>query len=123
MKKTILLFGFEDLAVILKLQKALAPAGVDVTSVGRSDYSKTIGTLAGLDSPKAPVAPYTGPALGGRMAVLCVPMAEVQALLPLLNAAGATGCLKAVLTSNNRTWTPTALYMELAREHREMQRR
>lgn len=121
MDKKILLFGFEDLPTILDLQKAVAGAGVEVVPVGRSDHGRTIGALAGLDSPKAPA--YTGPAIGGRMLVLCVPMEEVQALLPLLNGAGAAGCLKAVLTPHNRNWTAAALYAELAREHREMQRR
>lgn len=121
MEKKILLFGFEDLPTILKLQKAVAGAGAEVVPVGRSDHGKTIGALAGLDT--APAAPYTGPALGGRMVVLCVPMEEVQALLPLLNGAGAAGSLKAVLTPHNRGWTAAALYGELAREQREMQRR
>lgn len=117
MNKTILLFGFEDLGTILSLQKAMAPRGIDVKPVGRSDCHQTIGALAGLD---APAAVPTAPAVMGQMAVLCVPMAQVQELLPLLNAAGAAGVLKAVLTPNNRSWSAAALYRELQREHREM---
>ena len=117
MNKTILLFGFEDLGTILAIQRAVAPRGIDVKSVGRGDYHQTIGALAGLD---APGAVPSAPAVMGKMAVLCVPMGEVQALLPLLNAAGTAGVLKAVLTANNRSWSAAALYRELQREHREM---
>ena len=123
MKKTILLFGFEDLFTALALQKAASPFGAEVVPVGRSDYQKTIGALAGLDEAKAPARGAAAPVPMGRMLVLCGVERDMEALLPALNAAGAVGCLKAVLTPTNRTWTAAALYRELSREHGAMQRR
>ena len=122
MNKTILLFGFDTLPAVLAVQKAVAPLGVEVKPVGRSDYGKTMAALAAEE--KSPAAPYTGPNLPGRMLVLCGLSDRVGELLPLLNQAGAgPDCLKAILTPSNQKWTPPALYAELSREHMEMQRR
>ena len=122
MKKTILLFQFNTLPAVLAVQSAVAPLGVEVRPVGRSDYGKTIGALA--EGTASAAAPYTGPALQGRMLVLCGLADQVGELLPLLSQAGAgVDCLKAILTPSNQKWTPPALYAELSREHMEMQRR
>lgn len=120
MKETILLFGFQDLPSILAVQKAVAP--IEVKPVGRSEYGQTIAALAGLEAPKG--SAYTGPALPGRMLVLCGLGDQVERLLPLLRAAGAgPECLKAVLTPSNRSWTALTLYTELYREHQAMTKR
>ena len=122
MKKTILLFQFNTLPAVLAVQSAVAPLGVEVRPVGRSDYGKTIAALA--EGTASVAAPYTGPALPGRMLVLCGLADQVGELLPLLSRSGAgPDCLKAILTPSNQKWTPPALYAELSREHMEMQRR
>ena len=46
---------------------------------------------------------------------------ELDGLLAALRQAGVV-CLKAVLTPDNRSWTPGRLYRELQREHRVMGR-
>ena len=46
---------------------------------------------------------------------------ELDGLLAALRQAGVV-CLKAVLTPDNRSWTPGRLYRELQREHRAMGR-
>ena len=53
------------------------------------------------------------------MLVFCGLDRELDALLVSLRQAGII-CLKAVLTPNNRTWTPERLYRELERERRAM---
>lgn len=122
MKKTILLFQFNTLPAVLAVQSAVAPLGVEVRPVGRSDYGRTIGALAEGEASSA--APYTGPELPGRMLVLCGLSDRVGELLPLLSRSGAgPDCLKAILTPSNQKWTPPALYAELSREHMEFQRR
>ena len=55
----------------------------------------------------------------GKMLVFCGLDRELDALLVSLRQAGII-CLKAVLTPNNRTWTPERLYRELERERRAM---
>ena len=122
MNKTILLFRFDTLPAVLAVQSAVAPLGIEVRPVGRSDYGKTIAALA--EGKTSSAAPYTGPELPGRMMVLCDLADQVGELLPLLNRAGAgPDCLKAILTPSNQKWTPPALYAELSREHMEFQRR
>ena len=118
--KKILLFGFDTLPEILAVRAAAAPFGAEVAAVGRADRGKPLGVLAGLDDPTAAsAAAGTGT---GRMLVLCGLEEELDALLPALAKAGAGGCLKAVLTRHNRTWTADRLYGELEREHRAIRR-
>lgn len=119
MKGKILLFGFDSLLAILALESAVAPFGAELVPVARTDYNKSLAALAGEDA--AGAQPYTGGPLGGRMAVLCGLDRELEWLLPLLNKAGAgQECLKAVLTEQNRRWSPVTLYMELLRERQAM---
>ena len=121
MKKTILLFRFDTLPAVLAVQSAVAPLGIEVRSVGRSEYGKTIAALA--EGSAGSAAPYHGMELPGRMLVLCGLSDRVGELLPLLNQAGAgPDCLKAILTPTNQKWTPPALYAELNRERMEFQR-
>ena len=122
MSGKILLFGFDSLLNVLALEKAMEPFGVELVPVARTDYNKTLATLAGLDTVPGTVMPYSGGVLGGRMLVLCGLEKRLEVLLPALRQAGAgPECLKAVLTPHNRDWNAVMLYAELLREHREMQ--
>lgn len=122
MSGKILLFGFESLLNILAVEAAVEPFGVELVPVGRTDYQKPLAVLAGLDTAPAPVPPYAGGPLGGRMMVLCGLDDRLDELLPVLNQAGAgPECLKAVLTASNRAWSPVALYGELQRERQALQ--
>ncbi len=115
----ILLFGFDSLLSILALEAAAGPFGAELVPVARADYSKSVGALAGEDTAAAPVQPYTGPALGGKMMVLCGLEDRLEELIPALNKAGAgPECVKAVLTAHNRGWSAMTLFAELQRERR-----
>ena len=116
-QKQVLLFGFDDLRGILTVKTALEPFGVEAVPVGRSDYGKTLAALAGLEEDAGGVS-VSGGVLPGRMALLCgLTDAELESLLPALRDAGAgAGCLKAVLTSHNRSWNVWRLYEELSQE-------
>lgn len=118
----ILLFGFDSLLSILALEAAAGPFGAELVPIARGDYNKPIGVLAGEDAPSGAVQPYAGPALGGRMLVLCGLENQLEALIPALNRAGAgPDCVKAVLTPHNRSWTAVTLFAELQRERRAFQ--
>ena len=115
MSRKLLLFGFEELPTILAAAAAAGPFGAEVVPVARQDYNKPLAVLA--------VLPFNGGHLGGRMVVLCGLEDQVDCLLPALRQAGiGRDCLKAVLTPDNRSWTPGRLYRELQREHRVMGR-
>lgn len=121
MTKKILMFGFDALPAILAVEAAVRPFGAELVPVSRTDYGKPLAVLAGLDTATAPAAPYAGMGLGERMLVLCGLEKEMGALLPALAKAGAgPDCLKAVLTSHNRGWSPVTLYAELVRERRSL---
>ena len=122
MSGKLLLFGFDSLLHILALEAAVKPFDVELVPVGRTDYSKSLAVLAGLDTAGGPVQPYAGGPLGGRMLVLCGLDDQLDALLPALNRAGAgPECLKAVLTPHNREWNALVLFRELSRERQAMQ--
>lgn len=117
----LLLFGFDSLLNVLALEAAVGPFGVEIVPVARMDYNKTLAVLAGLDADLAPVMPYSGGPLGGRMIVFCDLEDQLDTLLPALRKAGAgSDCLKAVLTPSNRSWSALKLYGELLREHQAM---
>jgi len=113
--KKILLFGFDDPPSILAAAAAARPFGAEVVPVPRSSCGQSLASLA----ERGPVPGEEGAPLGERMLVLCGLDGELDALLPALSAAGA-GCLKAVLTSRNRSWTAGRLYRELRRERRSL---
>ena len=121
MSGKLLLFGFEELPTILAAAAAAGPFGAEVVPVARRDYNKPLAVLAGLDDDPGTVLPFTGGPLGGRMVVFCGLESQMDGLLPALRQAGiGPDCLKAVLTSHNRTWNAMQLHEELLREHQAM---
>ena len=121
MSGKLLLFGFDSLLNVLALEAAVGPFGAEIIPVARMDYNKTLAVLAGLDADVAPVMPYSGGTLGGRMIVFCDLEDQLDTLLPALRKAGAgPECLKAVLTPSNRNWSALKLYSELRREHQAL---
>ena len=121
MSGKLLLFGFDSLLHVLALEAAVGPFGAEIVPVARMDYNKTLAVLAGLDADVAPVMPYSGGPLGGRMIVFCGLEDRLDELLPALRRAGAgPECLKAVLTPSNRNWSALKLYGELQREHQAL---
>ena len=121
MSGKLLLFGFDSLLNVLALEAAVGPFGAEIVPVARMDYNKTLAVLAGLDADVAPVMPYSGGPLGGRMIVFCELENRLDTLLPALRKAGAgPECLKAVLTPSNRNWSALKLYSELLREHQAL---
>ena len=118
----LLLFGFEDLPSILRVETAAEGCAAAVVPVGRRDYNTPLGILAGLDTERSGGQPsYAGGPLGGRMMVLCGMEDQMDTILPALRQAGVgPECLKAVLTPHNRNWDAVRLYGELMREHQAM---
>ena len=92
---TLLLFGYDQLPVILAAEAAVKPFGATLQVVGPRSCGLTL--LCGLDR-------------------------HVDALIPALQKAGIL-CPKAVLTETNRSWTPPALLAELHRERAALERR
>ena len=112
--KKILMFGFQDLGEIMKIAAAAERCGAELQPVGRESCALTLEALSrGKTGGGTPAVPI------GKMLVFCGLDRELDALLASLRQAGVV-CLKAVLTPDNRTWTPERLYRELEREHRAM---
>ena len=119
MEGTLLLFGYDQLPVILAAEAAVRPFGGKLQVVGPRSCGLTLGQLAAGASGPPDAAPV---ALGGQMAVLCGLDRHVDDLIPALQKAGIL-CPKAVLTETNRSWTPSALLAELHRERTALKRR
>ena len=111
--KKILMFGFRDLGEIMKIAAAAERCGAELQPVGRESCTLTLEALSQGKTGGASSAPI------GKILVFCGLDRELDTLLVSLRQAGII-CLKAVLTPNNRTWTPERLYRELEREHRAM---
>ena len=110
--KKVLLFGFETLPEILTVAGIVQQFGGETVPVAKENYGLTLEALAQGES---------GVPIGGKMLVFCGLERELDGLLAALRQAGVV-CLKAVLTPDNRSWTPGRLYRELQREHRAMGR-
>ena len=115
MKKA-LLFGFETLPEILTVADIVQRFGGEAVPVAKERCGATLDALlAGTAGGES------GAPAGGKMLVFCGLERELDGLLAALRQAGVI-CLKAVLTPDNRSWTPGRLYRELQREHRAMGR-
>ena len=104
--KKILMFGFRDLGEIMKIAAAAERCGAELQPVGRESCTLTLEALSQGKTGGASSAPI------GKILVFCGLDRELDTLLVSLR--------KAVLTPNNRTWTPERLYRELERERRAM---
>ena len=112
MKKTILLFGFDQIPEILPLAETAKAFGAELRTVQPRDCHLTLGRLAAGETGSPDDVPLI---LGGRMVVLCGLDRQLDTLIPALRKAGAL-CPKAVLTNQNREWLPQTLLVELQRE-------
>jgi hypothetical protein len=119
MKREVLLFGVDQLPVILAAAGAARAHGAELRVVPPRDWGLPLDRIA--DGQAAPEG-ETAPVLTGRMAVLCGLEDRVQSLAPALTQAGVI-CPKAVLTETNRHWTPERLLRELDRERAALQNR
>ena len=111
--KKVLMFGFDALPEILTVAGITKRCGAEAVTVSRESCGLTLDALAQGKTGAAGLAP------GGKLLVFCGLERELDELLAALRGAGIV-CLKAVLTSTNRDWTPGRLYRELEREHRAM---
>ena len=111
--KKILMFGFEALPEILTVAGIARRCGAEAVNISRESCGVSIGELAQgrTDGAGLPVS--------GKMLVFCGLERELDEVLAALRREGVV-CLKAVLTSANRGWTPGRLYRELERERRTM---
>ena len=108
------------------LGKICHTLGISLREVTRDEYALPLGALAGIPVNRVN-APEAAPAAGfdDEMLVMCHMLSnELDAFLRAMREAGLPRvALKAVLTPVNVLWNSTDLHGELAREHREMQRR
>ena len=102
--KKVLLFGFETLPEILTVAGIVQQFGGEAVPVAKESCGLTLEALA-----QGKTGRESGVPIGGKMLVFCGLERELDGL-------------KAVLTPDNRSWTPGRLYRELQREHRAMGR-
>lgn len=102
-----------------KIRQVCKSLGIFLQPVDKKDYSKKLGTLAGIKGfPKENVV-YDGAELPAEMLVFSgMDSDQVDAFLAAYRKAGLTpiGC-KAILTPDNVFWTAEALFRELLNEH------
>ena len=116
--KKVLLFGFETLPEILTVAGIVQQFGGEAVPGAKEGCGLTLEALA-----QGKTGRESGVPIGGKMLVFCGLERELDGLLAALRQAGiGRDCLKAVLTPDNRSWTPGRLYRELQREHRVMGR-
>lgn len=129
-KKLVLVYGMEG-KKRKQLNKVLNPLGISVQEVLATQYGLTIGELAmgkrqGGSMPVG-MSHSAGGVLAaqtmGEMVVFSgVAPDEMDGVLDALKQAEMQIPLKAAVTMYNVSWTGYALYQELTKEHREMQK-
>lgn len=129
-KKIVLVYEMET-GKRRQLKAVMSPLGISVREVLPSQYASTIGELAlgkkqnGMPSANIPYG--SGPVIAtqtiGEMIVFSgVASDEMDSVLNALKQAELQIPLKATVTMYNVSWTGYALYKELAREHKQMQK-
>lgn len=104
----------------LKIAAIANRLGLSVKSVGKEDFGKAVGTLAGLPGtfPEG-----EGAVFSDEMLVLCgVDEGIFQEFLAAIRAQKVPVVLKAVLTEHNASWSVSALYSAIAQEHEAMKK-
>lgn len=122
MRACILLFNFQDRDRLMKLRRTLMPLKLNVKMIGKADYLKPVGALAGIKDMQYKEEAYTGPELSGEMLVMAgLTEAGIDAVLQAIRKSGAGPVpYKAVLTETNRYWNVIELFDELKKEHAAM---
>ena len=116
-KPTILLYAPLPLPWSSKLKTICAIRGFRFLTMGDTELdTPLLALLEGTAGESRPGAPLPEP-----MMVFChLTAPQLDHLLPELGKLGARGCLKAMLTPTNKSWTPRQLYAELCRERAEL---
>lgn len=127
MKETVLLYNFNDKDRLMKIRQALLLLGFRIRTVGREDYGKPLGTLAGVKGmEELTEADQSGDGLcsdfDDEMAVLAgLTSSQVDSFIRTLRKKGVGRIdYKAVLTSVNKDWDSVHLYHEIKKEHEAM---
>lgn len=105
----LLLFNLEG-EKLAKIRAIACRLGLDTLAVPREDFHRPLGSL--LDGVKC--APAEGADFDDEMLVM---ETLSSPLLEALRAEGVPVALKAIVTVQNRLWSPAALCRELRREH------
>ena len=117
-KPTILLYAPAPTPWLSKLKALSVMMGLRLLPVGEAGLDRPLLSLL-EDTPAGERRP--GGPLPESVMVFChLTAPHLDRLLPELRKIGARGCLKAVLTPTNKTWTLRQLYAELCRERAEM---
>ena len=104
----------------LKIAAIANRLGLSVKTVGSADFSKAVGTLAGLPEayPEGEGTPFDG-----EMLVLCgVEEGTFHQFLSQLRSRKVPVALKAVLTEHNAAWSVSKLHGAIQQEHEAMQK-
>lgn len=120
MKETILLFHLEDSKARLALETALFPFRVRIKTIKPEQYCQTLGALAGIET-ELEDAQYNGSELDAPMLIFAgIPDNKLNQMLQSLRKKGVQLPYKAILTPTNASWTPTACFEEIKKEHEIM---
>lgn len=117
MKSYVLLFHFEDQALLNTARKALLPLPVVCKDVPQEEWDTPIGVLADLEVEAAEDAPEAMDPTE-EVIVLCGPDGELMRhILTALRRAEVNVPIKAMVTPTNKNWTIRQLFGELYAEH------
>ncbi len=120
MQPILLTFQMEPVR-LKQLRTAAKAMQIRIKNVPPEDYLQPVGRLAGLDYP-AERQCYDGPPRPAEMLVMChLTDSLTDRMLYALRQMG-TVDYKAVLTPTNAGWSGLQLFLELHREHTQMQK-
>lgn len=125
MRETVLLVNFQDKSRLREIQMMLMAVKLRVRLVEKSEYTNSIGCLAGVKDMAPAENAYDGEELEKEMMVFAGLTEEhLNQMLYLMRKSGmAPVDYKAVLTETNQHWTVPELYEELAKEHEAMSKK
>lgn len=122
MKSTLLAYNINDNEKKVKLGRIFGYLGFRLVAVGREMFNVPIGELAGIKKVEER-SPYEGDELQEEMIVIATDKEDdLDKALLLMKDEKVSVALKAMITTNNQSWSGIDLYHEIKKEHEYMKK-
>jgi len=120
--ETVLLYNFENKEALRKIKAILIQMGIRVKTANHQDLSESVGYLIGMKEIPSTGESYEGEPMERELLVMNgFTNNRLNAFLAQMKKRGVPQIpYKAMITATNQSWPLKQLYIEIEKEHKEM---